>query len=297
MVNLQLVEGETEPMVRDRMIEYLEARGVLFWVTIGLAFIVVIGIADYLTATEISFGLFYLVPVSLMTWFVGRQYGVAACVTCMGAWFASDALSGFSYAWVGSYYWNFCVRLGFFLVVTLLLSALKASLEHERSLSRTDFLTGAATSRLFYEVVQQEMVRLSRYKRPFTIVYLDLDNFKTVNDDRGHSAGDQLLRAAVETIRGNLRSADAVGRLGGDEFAILLPETGRREAELVASKLKHLLDEQMRERSWPVTFSMGVVTCGSTPDSVDDLLKTADQLMYKVKNGGKDGIVYSSYGA
>jgi diguanylate cyclase (GGDEF)-like protein len=284
-------------MVIAKIVSDLEQRGKAFWIMVSLALTMGIGLLDYVTWQEISLGLFYLIPVSLVTWFVNRRFGIAISAMCAVVWLGTDTLSGLSYSPTVAYYWNASVRLASLLVVTLLLSALRDTLTQERTLSRTDYLTGAVSRRYFYDLLQMELERLSRYTRPFTLIYVDLDNFKKVNDGFGHAVGDELLRTVVDTVRKRLRTIDVIARLGGDEFAILLPETGRREAEVVVSDMHHLLLDAMRGNEWLITFSIGALTCVTVPGTVDDIVRMADQLMYGVKNGGKNGILHSSYGA
>jgi diguanylate cyclase (GGDEF)-like protein len=282
-------------MVTMKTLMGLESRSKSYWIRISALSIAVIGLMDSTTSEEISMGLFYIIPVSLMVWFVSRQFGIAASILCTLIWACTDALTGQPHSNVGFYFWNIAVRLSFLLTVTFLLSALKESLEHERNLSRTDYVTGAVNGRFFYDVTQMEIERLTRYKHPFALLYVDLDDFKNVNDLLGHTMGDMVLRTVVNNLRKQLRITDIVARLGGDEFAVLLPETGPQEAERVASKMQGFLVDVMRDNQWAVTFSIGVVTCVTAPDGVDEIVKIADELMYSVKKNGKNGIKHSVY--
>ena len=135
-----------------------------------------------------------------------------------------------------------------------------------------------------------EIQRANRYNTPLTVVYLDLDNFKAVNDRFGHKAGDNLLCEVAETISKNIRSIDTVARLGGDEFVVLLPETKAKPAEFVSRKIQNELLEVMKTHDWPVTFSIGVATYNKTIGTVDEIMKEADTLMYAVKLNGKNMI-------
>ena len=271
----------------------LERRSPLFLTAAGGALIAVVGVLDYLTGEQIAFALFYLIPIAMVTWFVGRRLGLAASVASAGVWLAVDIASGRFYAHPAIYVWNTFISFGFFLVVTLLLAALKNALESEKRLARLDNLTGAANRRRFTELLRAESDRSQRYRRPFTVAYVDLDNFKAVNDRFGHSVGDKVLLATVDRARALLRSTDSIGRLGGDEFAFLLPETGRAAAEGVISKIRAGLLEEMRGNGWEVTFSIGVLTCIHPPGSTDDLIKLADDLMYSVKRSGKNAVTYA----
>ena len=160
-------------------------------------------------------------------------------------------------------------------------------------MSRKDFLTGVANSRSFYEIATKEIERTARFIHPLSLAYIDIDNFKQVNDTLGHSAGDKLLHSVADKIKENIRTIDAVSRLGGDEFAILMPETNAENAMSALNKLQHYLMDMVQENNWPVTFSIGVVTC-SESCKLDELIKEADNLMYKVKVSGKTELKITS---
>jgi diguanylate cyclase (GGDEF)-like protein len=256
----------------------------------GFALIGVLGIIDYLTGYEISFAIFYLIPVSMVAWSVGRRAGIAVALFSALTWLISNWAAGESHSNSFVPIWNMGTRLGFFLVVVFLLVELREMLEGEKGLARTDYLTGALNVRAFDEVARQEISRARRHERPFTVAYIDVDNFKTVNDSFGHSAGDALLRTTVKVIESDLRSNDVVARLGGDEFAILLPETAYGPAATVIRRIRNRLLEEAQKRQWPVTFSIGVLTCIEPPGTVEDVIRRADALMYSVKNEGKNAI-------
>ena len=162
--------------------------------------------------------------------------------------------------------------------------------QQEKRLSRLDPLTGLANRRAFYEGAELERQRAVRYGRNLSMAYIDLDNFKQVNDNFGHKAGDQLLVTVAIILRSDLRPSDLAARLGGDEFAVVLPETDELGARRATSKLHVLLTQAMQDNDWPVTFSMGVVTFNSIPETVEQMVHKADELMYTVKHGGKNRI-------
>ena len=276
-------------------IDRLEKWSKSLWLLIGFVLILGLGLLDFLTGYEFSFSLFYLLPISLVVWFAGRLLGVAASIASAVAWLLADILSGNHYSSPIIYFWNTAIRFGFFLIVTLLLAALKKALEREKVVSRTDRLTGAASVDFFYELFQAEIYRFQRNQHPFTLVYIDLDNFKAVNDQFGHSVGDMVLRSVVSQSRNVLRKTDIVARLGGDEFAILFPETDQKTAQALIPRIQQGLLAEMKKSNWPVTFSIGAITFLATPGTINDLIKMADDLMYTVKNDGKNAIGYSVY--
>ncbi len=134
------------------------------------------------------------------------------------------------------------------------------------------------------------MADLRRTGRPLTIAYIDLDDFKRVNDSLGHKAGDTLLRTVAQALRSRLRATDLLARVGGDEFGILLPDTDVDGARAILEKTNTALKEAV-DGKWPVTQSVGVVTFLDTPHSFDDMIHLADQLMYDGKHAGRARIV------
>ena len=264
----------------------------LAWMAAGILFVAGVGLADVWTGRELAFSLFYLIPVVLVTWYAGRAFGLAIDLLSAAAWFAADEMAGQTYSHRLIYYWNATVRLGFFVVVTLLLATLK-ELEREKVTARVDLLTGAANRRVFFEAIQRELDRFRRYGSPFSIAYVDIDDFKRVNDRWGHRAGDQLLRSVAERTREHLRKTDMIGRLGGDEFALLLPEADQEAAWGMVARLQAALSDAMRRDGWQVTFSIGVLTCACPDTTVDELVSRADELMYSVKKRGKNGVAYA----
>ena len=175
-------------------------------------------------------------------------------------------------------------------------SRLTSLLAKEHELARIDPLTTVPNRRAFYEALDKERVRSLRYRRPLTIAYVDLDNFKKVNDSLGHAVGDELLVQVAVGLRSNLRASDYVGRLGGDEFGVILPETDATAAKLVLRKLQLQLLEEMKANSWQVTFSIGAATFLDPPDSLDVIIRMADETMYAIKARGKDNVSVSLVG-
>ena len=273
----------------------LEKRSKLFWTIVGIVLIGGVGILDVLTGYELAFSLFYLIPVSLVAWFASQRLGILASLISAIVWLTADVAAGNFYSNPFVFAWNVLIRLGFFITTVLLLAALKKALEYEKESARTDYLTGAANSRLFYDLMQMEISRFQRFARPFTLANIDLDNFKTVNDQFGHSVGDQVLRAVVNSARKYLRKTDLVARLGGDEFALLLPETDQESARIALAKIQNGLLKEMRRNNWPITFSIGVLTCNAVPDTIDELVRLTDELMYAVKRDSKNAIKHSTY--
>ncbi len=257
------------------------------------------GFVDYRTGPEITFSVFYLVPVAIAAWLSGTAVAVVASTLASVVWFSAEVASSRVNPNVFVYAWNFCARLLFLLLVALLLAQLRLMLRRERELSRTDALTNLPNARAFREVAEGEIARSQRYGQPLSLAFIDIDDFKRVNDSSGHGAGDDLLKRVAATIRDNLRSSDFVARYGGDEFVILLPNANLAAARMAMDKLRGMLLVSTPAGSAPVTLSIGVVTCGSGGPAVtvDALLENADRLMYEVKSGGKGAARFADLGS
>jgi diguanylate cyclase (GGDEF)-like protein len=246
---------------------------------------------DYSTGYEFSFSLLYILPVAAATWYIGRGPGLTLAVICSGTWLGTDWAAGHRYSHPLFHLWNAGIGLGFFLVITYLVSVLRARLRFESLMARLDPLTAAGNPRAFAETAHAVLELARRHGHPTTLGFIDLDDFKRVNDERGHASGDRALQLVAATIRDTVRSSDLVARLGGDEFAVLLPETGRDGAERVFTALRRGLAEQNRQRDRPVTCSIGVAVFREAPASTDEALRWADALMYRVKTSGKDAML------
>lgn len=174
---------------------------------------------------------------------------------------------------------------------------LRLSLESEKNLSRVDFLTKIPNRRAFFEATELESQRSRRYKRPLSIVFIDIDNFKSVNDTLGHETGDDLLRNVAETLKKHTRECNTAARLGGDEFGILLAETGAEASMAAVNNLKTWLSLLVATNRWPISFSFGVATFVQPGSSVEDMIRVADELMYEVKRSGKNAVASRVVGA
>ena len=270
---------------------WLEKQNKPLLVFLGMILICIIGVADYLSGSEFAFSVFYVLPIAMITWGTSRRWGLVSSLISAFVWLAAESVTGQTYSSPLVPIWNSFIRLAFFAIITVLLSSLKNSME----LTRTDQLTTSINARYFYEILQMEIDRFQRSQRPFTIAYIDIDNFKSVNDRFGHPAGDQLLIQFANSIRKTIRKSDFIARLGGDEFALLFPETDQKSARIVFSKIQGILREEMQHKKWPVTFSVGIVTCKTAPKTTDQLIKLADVLMYAAKNDGRNTVKYSEY--
>lgn len=165
--------------------------------------------------------------------------------------------------------------------------------EEARQLAITDPLTGLANHRQFYHQLAREIRRAQRYKRPLTLLMLDLDHFKAFNDRHGHLAGDHALRETADVLRQNARSVDILARYGGEEFAIILPETDLQRAAYQAERIRsavadHVFRSQETGQEHQVTVSIGVASVSQAMRKSEDLVHDADTALYRAKAGGRN---------
>ncbi|HEX8382493.1 MAG TPA: sensor domain-containing diguanylate cyclase [Sphingomonas sp.] len=161
-----------------------------------------------------------------------------------------------------------------------------------RQIARRDQLTGALTRRGFVEQAAKEIARHQRYGRPGSLLMLDVDHFKSVNDTYGHPAGDQVLRLLADLCGEAMRPNDVLGRIGGEEFALLLPETDAAEALVAADRFRALIAARpftlADGTALPITASFGVAELNRDIDGVDSWLAAADAPLYAAKRGGRN---------
>lgn len=243
---------------------------------------------DLLTGPELASSIFYIVPVAVAAWYLGWRGGLLFVAMATFSWHVADLIAT-DYNHAAVRYWNTAVRGGIFLTVAYLMAALQARLVLEQRMARVDALTGLPNWRAFLEASEREFARNRRLGTPITLAYLDMDDFKYVNDTRGHAAGNELLHDLAQGLRAALRITDVVARVGGDEFVLLLPESDMAGARIALEKVRHHL-APLLER-WGVGFSVGAVTRlpGSSFDR-EALIRAADDVMYEVKASGKNTV-------
>jgi diguanylate cyclase (GGDEF)-like protein len=255
-----------------------------------------ISAVDILVGYEISTSFFFLIPIALATWYGNYRQGVFLSILSAFIWHLIDNfVSVHPYSHPLIPYWNTGMRLGLFLITARFLAQLRTQSNIEQRLSRTDGLTGVLNGRGFAEAAEKMFELAARHGRPTTIAYIDLDNFKKVNDQRGHSEGDKVLQTVGKILLNSVRKTEVAGRLGGDEFALALPETNETGAQAAFNKLRMNLALAMHDRNWSVGFSIGVISFDLPPANFDEAVRLADALMYKVKKSGKNNILFEHY--
>ena len=264
-------------------------------ISLSVVLLLLLGWLDVVTG-DYSLIIFYLIPVSLTAWCVSRRVGILFCLLAIAVRvIVEEGTTAFSFSHSMLHYWNELIELLFLMIMSVLFSALKKNLDNEKTLASHDPLTGALNRRSFFDLAEYEINRSHRYDLPFTVAYIDLDNFKEVNDSLGHRTGDEVLVTVVATIRSNIRNTDILARFGGDEFVILLPTTSGDAAVAFLNKLHDNLNDTVVRKNWPVTFSIGAATYVDAPKSIDEVVQRADELMYSVKRGSKNSFLHREF--
>jgi len=242
------------------------------------------------TPGELRLGILYVIPVLLAAWHDGMDWGIAFALATSLLRF-SVGIDQMPASTLLDY--RVLNEVAYLVVVGVAIAGL-SQLRHTHAqlelLATQDPLTNVLNARAFSQELAQELSRNRRYGRPLALIYLDLDDFKSVNDAHGHATGDAVLRLVADAMRGAVRQADVVGRLGGDEFGVLMPETDGDVAHAAANRLGSGIRTVFRGTP-SVTASIGVVAVSGTEAGTDELLRKADQAMYAAKRAGKDRVV------
>jgi diguanylate cyclase (GGDEF)-like protein/PAS domain S-box-containing protein len=163
--------------------------------------------------------------------------------------------------------------------------------------ANTDGLTGTSNRRHFLNQAEQEIRRSRRFARPMSVLMMDVDHFKKINDNHGHAVGDAVLQSVVKRALESLRQSDFLGRIGGEEFAVILPETDLNAATEAAERLRvHIAERALvaERAAIPVTTSIGVAQLAATDGTIDDVLHRADTALYRAKHNGRNRVEVSA---
>lgn len=258
---------------------------------IAYIIIIIIGLINYFLGSEISFSIFYISAIYLVIWNSNNIVsGYIVSFFCTFIWLSIDLISGHKYSHFFIPYWNALIRLSFFILFLYLLYYFKKYYKKVLQIVKIDFLTNIYNIRAFYKFAELERNRAIRNKYYLTLCYIDLDNFKMVNDNFGHQAGNKLLKKIATLIKSNLRITDIVARLGGDEFIVLLPQTELGQSIGIMKKINDIVIDKIKSYKLTITMSIGIANFIKIPSSVDDMIQRADNLMYSAKKEGKNTI-------
>lgn len=262
---------------------------------LALPAVLVIGWLDFMTGPDIGLSLLYLLPIAITAWRGRAADGIVVALAAAACWTGADAAAGVAIAFS---LWNGFTRVVIYTATAFLMhqvredrnqlqtvnQQLEAALRRESELARTDAVTGLANSRAFLEQLDKELARAGREERSLTLLYLDLDGFKSVNDLYGHDTGDAVLRKVAGSIQSSIRGGDVAARLGGDEFAALLWGTGKAAAGEVAVRITDgIRDLASAYPAAALGVSIGIAQAHGQSMTAAELLREADVSMYERK--------------
>jgi len=288
--NVSLAETNTA-RIRWRGLEY-RPRGrarLAVWLLVllacGLGFA-----ANFYTGPRFDHGAVFLVPCVAAAWYLGIAAGFATVAVSAIAWYTATLLLAPPVEpWI--IFVNTLSRFSVFLVIAGLVAAVRGLTARLDELSRLDPLTGLANRREFRARGEHDLDVAARTGSSMTLVFIDLDNFKDVNDRLGHAAGDEVLRAVGAGLSSVVRRSDLAARVGGDEFALLLLGSDEAQARRIAEKARDTLGQAFARQALPVTLSIGIAAANGRGTGFRDLVAAADRAMYAAKAAGKNTIV------
>jgi diguanylate cyclase (GGDEF)-like protein len=251
--------------------------------------VALLGVPDYLIGTDVSISIFYLIPVGVATWYAGRSPGLITAVLSTFVAFAAELSDGYFSTHPSILAWNALVHIATMVVVAQLLERLHVHVRAERRLARVDPLTAIHNRRAFDELLRFGLDLAARNGTQASLAYIDVDNFKQVNDRCGHDEGDRILRLVASTLSGCVRRTDVAARLGGDEFAVFMPGTDGLSARRLVGKIGHAFEQAFAGETTSLSCSVGCVSFQRTIPSPEEALAAADRLMYQIKSAGKNG--------
>lgn len=279
--------NKTDAWLRKRLGEL--PPGVVWTAT--LLTVLGLGVLDYVTGYDVSFAMLYLLPVLVAAWYLGTPAATFIAATATLCWFLAEYHGGRPYAHALMPIWNATMRFSVFFVVAAIFADRRRQLNSVRELSLRDPLTGCYNRTFLYNALADRHARLQADRSAFAVAYLDLDNFKSINDTQGHEAGDNLLREVARMLGADLGPNNSVCRVGGDEFVLLWRNATRAGIERWAEPCLQRLRQRMLANNWDtVSFSMGIVLCQDPAVTSDSILEQADAAMYVVKKSGKNGV-------
>ena len=234
------------------------------------------GVVDYATGYRYAFSPLYLFPVLLASAALGRLAGMVVALTAALVWTLAQQPPGTSDFSLKLIAWNTTMRFAVLGFIAWLLSELELEMQD----ARHDYLTRLYNRRHFMQSLEAERNRSDRTGVPFSVLSLDLDQFKRLNDTHGHAAGDEALRVVAGVLSGGARAMDVSARMGGDEFSVLLPEADASVARSIAQRLLAAATDEFQRRDWSIGISLGIVTAIGAAETADEMLRRADDAMY-----------------
>jgi diguanylate cyclase (GGDEF)-like protein len=245
---------------------------------------------DVVTGSKVTLRLIYVFPLTLIALHCSRQAFVTGALV-MSVVVQVVTLMSFTDDTFETKFFLFVIILLSDSILVLVSRFARFNIIEAKRLSTTDPLTRLNNRRALEDAIFAESTRQKRYGGIFSLVLIDLDGFKGVNDTMGHQAGDMALVLMAEILLSHTRKSDMVFRIGGDEFVVLMPNTEVDDCERICTGLCHLIADRMSKASYAITASIGYTTIDRTPAASVDVLTIADKAMYQAKTSGKSRVV------
>lgn len=264
-------------------------------ICLTLILLVLAGACDFFLPPSFSLSFLYAIPVLFMAWYFGPVIAGLMMILTGSLWVTIEFLTKANNLPLPVVLWNTFMQLVLMASFAYLVLRLRHMIEQNHETARRDTVTGLSNSRTFYEIAEIEVMRAKRYGHPISLAFIDLDDFKLINERYGHPVGDRLLAEFAHLAFSIFRRTDTVARIGGDEFVILMPETNQDESKAPIEKLRQSMDTVMKENNWPITLSIGVYTFLTMPNNLQVMITFADSLMCQVKLSGKNQVAYEIF--
>lgn len=251
---------------------------------------------DVLSGSKVTFNIIYVIPLTLIALHCSKT-PLVICAVVLAIAIQGATLLTFVDDSVQIKVFLFAMMMASDIVLVLVARFARFNIIEAERLSTTDPLTRLSNRRALEVALKIEITRQKRYGGEFSLVLIDLDGFKSVNDTMGHPAGDRALILLADILREHTRQSDMVFRIGGDEFVMLMPNTAVDDCERICTGFCNLVAEKMKAASFPITASIGYTTIEQSPPVSVDLLTIADKAMYAAKTSGKSRVVRGYYTA
>jgi len=241
----------------------------------------------YYLPSEIQLLIPYLIVSCFCTVLVGPRTGLGFSTLAIVFWIASktQVFSEFRTA----VYIDLAIKITFVFGMYLLMRYIRKLLIEREGLLLIDDVTGASSRRGFFHLANFELAKRNDRGNYSSLFYIDLDNFKTVNDTLGHQAGNLVLKEFARVARQAVRGGDIFGRLGGDEFCLLLSNVSQDQVEMISNRIVQGFSAVCKANHWVTTLSIGIYSTREKQD-IHALIKEADELMYEAKRGGRNQV-------
>lgn len=246
-----------------------------------------VGVVDVWTGSDVRLLSLYLLAVAWCGWRLGRRGVLFAVLVTLSTWGVSQQLSGVQHWSAGVWVFNLVSQSVALLSIGWLVAELSRRLEAERATARIDPLSGLRNRRALAQDSELALAICHRHAHPVALAFIDLDDFKQVNDRLGHEGGDTVIQACARALTASCRATDLPARLGGDEFVILMPETTAPQAQALMERVRLAFAQAVAGLPASAGMTVGVLAEAQATRTLDRLLAEADALMYEAKREGK----------